>query len=632
MPIALQPDTRRTNSTIFVQFEETYCNQEYVDDVVRGRFSFNGESYSLGRQIDWLKNPSGDIEWHILLHKFYYAPGLIRCWSQHRDLRYLMTFQHLVQSWIEQTPANFIAADVTARRLQNWAYAWYLLVESDDASHLSNSFVADLHASVTTQTRCLLKTIAPVRNHRTLELYAILVVSLAFPTLPDAPAWQEWSISELNKNMSADLRPDGVHCEQSTDYHHIVLRSFLLAAKLIKANRLEPIRDHGGSTAVLRKALDFAMHIHRPDGKIPALSDSDSRSFVELLDWGADLFGSEDYAYVASAGQQGRKPAFTNVHFPTGGYTVFRSEWTNGSAGQEPFSDARYLVLDSGPIGAGNHGHMDMLSVEVAAFGQPLIVDPGRYTYHEPAFDASDQFDWRHAFRSSRAHNTVTVDNLDQGRYFRSRPSARHKVHAPHPSARVVAKSLHTDPAWLHSVVDSPRYSPVHHRVVWFIRQQYWLILDRLVNPENTVHDYALRFQLSAAAGRGVELDRSRESVVLTSPLLVLGVTTASSCTAALEQGWISETYGYKSASPRLRVRQRAQSTAFLSVILPVGCSDHRQRAVRYSEPEETLRTLTVNLNGCEDVWQWDAREDLLIRGSANSQQRWALNTGIRHA
>lgn len=67
-------------------------------------------------------------------------------------------------------------------------------------------------------------------------------------------------------------------------------------------------------------------------------------------------------------------------------------------------------MLDCGPR-AGNHGHFDLLSVEVAAFGRSLIVDPGRYTYHE-----AGEVNWRGISRHAM-HNTVAVDGRNQTRY-----------------------------------------------------------------------------------------------------------------------------------------------------------------------------------------------------------------------
>src|SRR5207249_1589723 len=113
--------------------------------------------------------------------------------------------------------------------------------------------------------------------------------------------------------------------------------------------------------------------------------------------------------YVASGGQRGTPPACRSKGFPDGGYHILRSGWGNGS---EPFEDERYLVFDCGPLGRGNHGHLDLLSFEMAAYGQSLVVDPGRYVY-----DESGGTNWRVLFRGTGYHNTVQVDKKNQTRY-----------------------------------------------------------------------------------------------------------------------------------------------------------------------------------------------------------------------
>lgn len=49
-----------------------------LEGLMHGRFEFNGETHSLGDPIDWLHNPSADIEWHILLQKRITPPACRR--------------------------------------------------------------------------------------------------------------------------------------------------------------------------------------------------------------------------------------------------------------------------------------------------------------------------------------------------------------------------------------------------------------------------------------------------------------------------------------------------------------------------------------------------------------------------
>ena len=56
--------------------------------------------------------------------------------------------------------------------------------------------------------------------------------------------------------------------------------------------------------------------------------------------------------------------------FPDGGYYVMRDGWN---------AQSNYLLFDCGPHGTDNcgHAHADALAIEVAANGQPLLIDPG---------------------------------------------------------------------------------------------------------------------------------------------------------------------------------------------------------------------------------------------------------------
>jgi hypothetical protein len=68
------------------------------------------------------------------------------------------------------------------------------------------------------------------------------------------------------------------------------------------------------------------------------------------------------------------------------------------------------VMFDCGPLGMGSlagHGHADALSFTLRAFGRDILVDPGTYDYFSYP-------QWRQYFRSTRSHNTVVVDNLDQ--------------------------------------------------------------------------------------------------------------------------------------------------------------------------------------------------------------------------
>jgi hypothetical protein len=591
----------RPEPILLPQIEEGCADEHVVAGVLAHRFDFGGERHDLGAAIDWLHNPSADVEWHILLHKFYFAVGLAERYRTSADERLLACFVELVTSWLAQTPPTFIAVDVTARRVQNWIYAWYVFKRA--GARFPQGFELVLRSSLEEQVNAVIVELAPARNHRTLELYAVFLFCVAFPSGTRSSLWLEFAVREMAQNIYDDLLPDGVQCELSTDYHHIVLRNYLLFYDLARRNGIALPR---GIESPLCKALDFAMHIHRPDGAIPAISDGDSRSYTYLLEWGARLFAREDYRFVATGGEAGTPPRATNVSFDVSGYHVQRSAW-----GLRPYADARYLAFDCGPIGAGNHGHLDALSIEVAAYGRPLVIDPGRFTYLE-----TGEMNWRARFRGTAAHNTVTVDGRDQAIYRRRGSGGKSKIAAPHPTATLVASESRGSIARLHGRITSPNYDAVHERHVLFVRELYWVIVDVLLSA--TTHDYCANFQLTpAAVGRLILAEESGAARVDSTELCLVFLDAAAE--TRLEDGHVSSLYGIKEDAPRICVRRRAANTRFVTFLLPY----------QDTSPELSLRrvgdtqTVAIRYRDLDDRWSLDAQG--LEWASGGARERFAI-------
>jgi len=532
--------------------------------IMSGRFEFNGETRVLPDPVDWLHNPSDDVEWHILLHKFYYAVGLGMAFSASDDPRYVWRWMELIDCWIARTPPGFIAADVTGRRVQNWIYSYHYFVTDSPKNAVSPAFHRRLLESIHEQVEYLCTNLTAARNHRTLELYTIFLAAVVFPEMRRAAFWREFALARIADNVRSDLLPDGVQCELSTDYHQLVLKNYLNVRRLAALNDIPVPAD---MDAAIVRALEFSLHAHKPDGIVPSLSDGDARSFLELLAQGAELYARDDLRYAATAGREGTPPAQRVAHFAASGYTIVRSHW--GEAGQ-PFADAHYLIFDCGPLGAGNHGHFDCLSFELAANGRSLVVDPGRYTYSE-----AGDINWRVRFRSTAAHNTVCVDGRDQTLYL-PRPikepsrhahgSVRHKVSGPAPDAALRERVETAHLVLLHGVARSHVYDAVHSRRIVFVDACYWIVSDWLDAP--TEHAYALRFQLGEAAQDAVQVARDHGPRVR-SPGLLIVQPQDPRVEVAVEDSFVAYRYGEKLRAPRVCFSTRGECAAFDSVLLP---------------------------------------------------------------
>jgi hypothetical protein len=578
---------------VFCVVEHAYRDRAVAEMVCTGRFNHGGITVDLGPEPDWLRTDlPADPEWQIEWSKFYYGLNLAHAFHETGDPKFLHTWAKLVRSWIRQVPVSFDRSDVTGRRILNWIYAWNRFVDAPAFRGLPDGLADELLQSLSDQVAHLREHLTPERNHRTLELYALFIAALALPVLDPDQALLDFAITELHRNLLTDIRPDGVHREASTHYHHIVLRSFLGARE--NARRFGLSLPHGFYDR-LERACEFALHCHRPDGTIPALSDSDTGSYLELLELAASLFSRPDFLYVATGGARGVPPRQRCVSFPEGGYYIQRSGWGEGDT---PFRNERHLIFDCGPLGDGSHGHYDLLSVDIAGGGRPLIVDPGRYTYSEQPPN------WRRWFKGTAAHNTVLVDGLDQTPYQRGKPSGT--VATGCFLRRLNAPGL--DVLWGEAL--SPCYEVVHQRRVVFVADEYWIIEDRVWGTRS--HRYELRFHLSAEAWNRTRLVRRAGKNAARSPGLVMVF--ASPHQVCIEPGWIAPSYGTKLPAPVVvAVADGLAETTFLTLAVPSDSSTTMPtvRVQRHQVGDEQVTLVEVNGVGpgrtARDLVAWSA-------------------------
>jgi len=510
--------------------EHEHRDLDVAEAVAAGRFTFGGETRTLGIEPDWLgADLPADEEWRIDWVKFAYGLDLAAAGAATGEPRFATAWERLVASWIRQVPPDHDPGEVTARRVLNWIYAWQAFGECPHG--LSRA----LERSIAEQVEHVRDNLAPERNHRTLELYALLIAVLALPWLDGDGSLLDFAVAELDRNLATDFRADGVHREASTHYHMIALRSF--------AGARENARRYGvelppGFDERLTRACDFALHCRRPDGQIPMLSDSDGGDYAELLAFAGDALDRDDLRWAGSRGRVGRPPAITAAEFRAGGYFVQRSGWD---------ARDRYLIFDCGPLGDGGHGHYDALSIEAFAGGRALVVDPGRFTYSE------EPPNLRRWFRGTAAHNTVCVDGLDQTPYMRGRstlPAARAQFlgRVRTPVLDVVAGEAY-----------SAAYDAVHRRRVVLVRGRYWVVEDRLHGER--AHRYDLRFHLAPEAQRAVTV----EGRTVVAPGVALTIIGAG--TPALEPGWVAPRYGRRLPAPVVSAVAKGSDATFVSVL-----------------------------------------------------------------
>lgn len=572
--------------SVFCVIENAYKNLDIAEAVCDGKFDIAGTTIEFGHDIDWLTNPlPSDIEWQIEWHKFYYGLDLAHAFSTTGEQRFIRTWEKLVSSFIQQVPPAFFSSDVVARRVQNWIYAKQIFSSSPGFQGFSFEFEGELQLGIKEHVDQIFENLTTERNHRTLELYALFIAALAMPQLDEGGVILRFAMNELTENLLTDLRTDGVHREQSTHYHCTVLRSFLGAKENARRFGLKfsPEFDER-----LIKACEFAMHFHRPDGMIPAMSDADTGSYLDLLLLAGEIYSRGDFLYAATRGARGEEPTKRNVSFLDGGYFIQRSGWEN--------KDPRFLMFDCGPVGDGGHGHYDLLNIEIAVGSRPLVVDGGRYTYAE-----GRDINWRQYFKGTAAHNTIVVDNKDQTTYRRGKPRDAAR-------GEFIERLSSPNVDILSGRAVSPNYDAVHTRRIFFIRDEYWLIVDHLKG--DVPHRYDLRYHLTPEVLNHCPITSRKGNKVVRTPHIALVF--ENSFDPAVKTGWFSLRYGIKHPAPYVSVVSDGKpEMEFYTLIVPLAAND----VAPSFEVMKNFAGIKVKIdrNGRTERLSWEIREEHLV-------------------
>lgn len=371
--------------------------------------------------------------------KFVWEPNrhlqwvvLGRAFAASRDERYLQALERQWASWLEQCPfgvgMNWRSPLEVAIRLINWSLTWEL---TGGAAGLPEALRQEILRSVYLHcwdTDRKYSRGSSANNHLIGEAAGVFIGSSVFAYFKEGPAWRREARRLLEREIIKQTFASGFTREQATGYHLFVLQFFTLAA--IVARRIgEPFSPaYEDRLRALHTALATLMEGGGRGGAMPMIGDADDGAVTDLGDdalnprgWiavGAALFNESELAHASGGATEAvgwlmGGAAREGVTLPAGerashstalqdaGYYLLQS-----GSGPQRMS----LLFDCGPLGytaIAAHGHADALSFTLRVGGADVFVDPGTYDYFTyPA--------WREYFRSTRSHNTLTIDERDQ--------------------------------------------------------------------------------------------------------------------------------------------------------------------------------------------------------------------------
>lgn len=239
----------------------------------------------------------------------------------------------------------------------------------------------------------------------------------------------------LQQEILLHVYADGGNYEASSGYHVLVAQMFLTAYQLMRGENVVPAESF---TQRLGAMFDWMETLADSSGRLPHIGDCDDGRVEFLFDdlQQMDLpAGRRDSLRVSSLLGLGRavlgRPAgYCDAELPWFGLRAGAAAEVSGAGAdgaeikvladsgialaRSGSSDLLFLAVPNGIQGKGTHTHNDKLSVILRMDGEEVLCDPGTGCYTRDRAT-------RDRFRATSAHNTITVDGVEQNRIPRAR-------------------------------------------------------------------------------------------------------------------------------------------------------------------------------------------------------------------
>ena len=379
-------------------------------------------------------------------------------------------------------------ACATCHRLILWPRC---LAQCMDAECLSDHLLIRLCKSMLEQIRHIFTQASAHRgkqtNHVVILAKQLIECGVCFPEFRCAGEWRNAGL-ELIEGVYGPfwaggmVYPDGATCESHTGTYGVEMVRNLEDAMRLLSMSSTPVPQF--LPAALEQMYEWLLYITTPLGYASPISMS-YREFYgfktePLCRRAGEQTGRRDFLFIGTAGKEGSAPEYTSYPFTSrmpcyGGVYAMRSGWER---------EALYLCAKMGPLHyfhCGNQGHF-----VVDAYGTELTIGPG-YAHEGSEFeDYTDKY----MCGDGMSYNTISVNGTGQKQGNRE-PYA----------LKQLDNTWLTNPLFdfLEGSYDfaSQGIDVIHTRSILFIKDEYWLVLDRLTGGEDTTeHHFRMKVQL----------------------------------------------------------------------------------------------------------------------------------------
>ena len=207
------------------------------------------------------------------------------------------------------------------------------------------------------------------------------LIGIYFLNEPQKEKYIEQIVDRLKGQVRHAYFNDGVHKENSIDYHFIVTALLWGCYYTLQHIGHDYYKD---LEVCLIRANEFIIYAIKPDQFRPLFGDSKGIPTPPMATDGSIrkpiartdvICGDPQLQYIYSQGKDGTQPTDLSKFFPTSGYLFFRQHFN-----QDSYQQATWLSLKAG-YSTRIHKHKDDLSLCLYSKGMDIFVDSGMCGY-----------------------------------------------------------------------------------------------------------------------------------------------------------------------------------------------------------------------------------------------------------
>lgn len=352
-----------------------------------------------GNIYSWQSNPAGpvwetpegaDSEYTNVTARFWFAKPM--AWEYLKDSAgneiYGKKVLELMNAFAQKKQPGFNRVLETGERLNRWTDVFDTLV---DTPVMTPKYCCEIVKFMYLDCNSLIENKdlgwSNWKIVRTAGLYKAVAY---FPEFKSSASWLQQTTELAGTLLSELYAEDFSFTEGAGAYDVWCVELFSNVARMAKLNGL-PLPE-----SYLQRLYAIGCHALEamyPNGYDTNVGDSNYVNKQQVFQGLAELY--HDDIFLVCAGETQRQPEWLSSYYACSGEAFMRSGWEPDTAVYVNYQNNRN----------NGHAHPDLNQVLLYAYGSPLLVDSGRYTY-------STQNDIYTKLRTPEFHNTISVDGL----------------------------------------------------------------------------------------------------------------------------------------------------------------------------------------------------------------------------